>query len=367
MNSSKIIEFLDNPQTKLARYFSFVLIGLIYLSILNAIMSERYGLFFQTYEEYFNYLNNFILLFFTIELLVRLIFIKNRIKYIFSLYGLIDILAVIPELISLLFLPSLTGVIWIRAFKLFRIFRILKVIRLFKNINGIIGKLIPYIASAIAYKGIIVLFENEPWWINPKDLTIVIAVVGFSLAVLLGTKLKVVNSRIYQIEDAICRIIGSLRDMQNNMNIQKDLYKWSSQLEETLKYAVSEKKKEEKVEEMIILTDELETKLEENKITGPNTAGFHRDVAFLLHRALAKTPVNYEKFLKIVTILYTLTIILVVPGLIGFISSILIVFVLGGMYFLIEDMDTPLKYSVDSFIDVRLDTLELFNKNYKYK
>ncbi|WP_419767139.1 ion transporter [Arcobacter sp.] len=367
MTNNKIIDFLDNPKTKIAQYFSYVLIILIYVSILNAIISTKNGLFFQNYEEYFNYLNNFILLFFTIELLIRLIFVKNKTKYIFSIYGLIDILSVVPELISLIFFPSLGGALWIRAFKLFRIFRILKVIRLFRNLNGIIGKLVPYIASAIAYKGIIVLFENESWWINSKDLTIVIAVVGFSLAVLLGTKLKVVNSRIYQIEDAVCRIIGSLRDMQNNINVQKDLYKWSSKLEETLKYSVSEKKKEKKVEEMITLTDELEEKLEENKIGGPNTAGFHRDVAYLLHRTLAKTPINYEKFLKIVTILYTLTVILVVPGLIGFISSVLLVFVLGGMYYLIEDMDSPLKYTDDSFIDVRLDTLELFNKNYKYK
>jgi len=41
---------------------------------------------------------------------------------------------------------------------------------------------------------------------------------------------------------------------------------------------------------------------------------------------------------------------------------VLMVYVLGGMFFLIEDMDDPLSYEDDSFIDVRLDALEFFNK-----
>ena len=160
------------------------------------------------------------------------------IGYIVALfYGIVDLLSVIPELIALIIFPYFMGTVWLRVFKLFRILRVLKVVRVFKNHNGIIGKLIPYVAIAIAYKGIIVIFENENWWINAKDLTLVISVIGFSLAVLLGTKLHVVNNRIYQIEDALCRIVGSLVDMQNTISIQKSIFSWSSLLEETLKFS----------------------------------------------------------------------------------------------------------------------------------
>ena len=39
-------------------------------------------------------------------------------------------------------------------------------------------------------------------------------------------------------------------------------------------------------EEARIINDDLEEKLETAGINGPNTAGFHRDVAYLLHRTL---------------------------------------------------------------------------------
>lgn len=361
----KVIEYIDNPSKKSARYFSGLMVILIYLSIINVIVFEKYSLFFNEYEVVFNWVNYFILFVFSIDLVLRIIFTQNRLKYFTSYYGIIDILSVVPEVICLFVLPTLSGQTWLRVLKLFRIIRILKVVKFFKHIDGTTGKLIPFIAIAIAYKGVVVMFEQQSWWPNTKDLTIVIAVIGFSLSVLLGTKLSVVNSRIYQIEDAVCRIVGSLRDMQNNKQIQKDIYLWSSQLEETLKY--NKDNKEQIVNDMRLLTDKFENSLELAGVGGPNTSGFHRDVAYLLHRALAKTPVHYENFLRTVTIVYIAIVIFVIPGFIGLIASTLLVFVLGGMYFLIEDMDSPLDYSETSFIDVKLDALELYNKNYAYK
>ncbi len=113
---------------------------------------------------------------------------------------------------------------------------------------------------------------------------------------------------------------------------------------------------------MRIETDAFEKVLESNGVGGPNTAGFHRDVSFLLHRVLAKTPAAYNGFLRIVVTLYILVLIFIVPGIGGLIMTVLMVYVLGGMYFIIEDMDDPLSYEDDSLIDVRLDALEFFNK-----
>jgi len=81
-----------------------------------------------------------------------------------------------------------------------------------------------------------------------------------------------------------------------------------------------------------------------------------------LHRVLAKTPAVYDGFLRIVITLYISVLIFIVPGIGGLILTVLMVYVLGGMFFLIEDMDDPLSYEDDSFIDVRLDALEFFNK-----
>ena len=108
-------------------------------------------------------------------------------------------------------------------------------------------------------------------------------------------------------------------------------------------------------------TDDLEQKLEAAGIEVPNTASFHRDVAYLLHRALARSPQAYEKFLKTVLGTYTLVVITTVPGLTGFFATFLLVYVLGGLYLLVDDMDKPLEVGPDSLINVKLDPLIQFN------
>ena len=172
--------------------------------------------------------------------------------------------------------------------------------------------------------------------------------------------MSVTNNRIFQIEDAVCRVVGSMRDMQSIEAIRPAMKKWSILLYKTLKHPQIDKG--EAVDKMRSETDSFEVVLESNGVGGPNTAGFHRDVSFLLHRVLAKTPAVYDGFLRIVITLYILVLIFIVPGIGGLVLTVLMVYVLGGMYFLIEDMDNPLSYEEDSFIDVRLDALEFFNK-----
>ena len=63
------------------------------------------------------------------------------------------------------------------------------------------------------------------------------------------------------------------------------------------------------------------------------------------------------------TVIYSVTLIFIVPGLTGLFSSILVVLSLGGVYFINEDMDNPLDYSEGSLFDVRLDALEQYNQS----
>ena len=65
----------------------------------------------------------FCIVVFTIEYLLRIIVSKKSISYIFSFYGLIDFIAIIPYYLSSLDLR------FFRAFRVFRIFRAFKLIR----------------------------------------------------------------------------------------------------------------------------------------------------------------------------------------------------------------------------------------------
>jgi voltage-gated potassium channel len=61
---------------------------------------------------------------FTVEYGLRVLAAKPKLKYVFSFYGLVDLLAILPSLLALG--VNLQG---IRAFRLFRLFRLLKLAR----------------------------------------------------------------------------------------------------------------------------------------------------------------------------------------------------------------------------------------------
>ena len=61
---------------------------------------------------------------FSIEYVFRIYVAENRLKYIFSFYGLIDLLSILPF--------YLTSTIDLRAFRIFRIFRIFRAFKLIR-------------------------------------------------------------------------------------------------------------------------------------------------------------------------------------------------------------------------------------------
>lgn len=86
---------------------------------------ERYLLIFQVGEWIFTTL-------FSIEYALRIYAANEKRKYIFSFYGIIDLLAVVPSIITILF-PELSFIATIRGLRLLRVFRILKLNRYLKE------------------------------------------------------------------------------------------------------------------------------------------------------------------------------------------------------------------------------------------
>jgi voltage-gated potassium channel len=65
---------------------------------------------------------------FTIEYILRLWSVERPWKYVFSFFGIVDLLAVLPTYLSVL-LPGAQSMLVIRALRLLRIFRVLKLAR----------------------------------------------------------------------------------------------------------------------------------------------------------------------------------------------------------------------------------------------
>ena len=121
----KIIIF--GTDTKAGRIFDILLIITIVLSIITVMLDSvddyklRYGALFYIAEWSFTIL-------FTIEYLFRIYSIRKPLSYIFSFFGIIDLLAVLPTYISLLF-PGTQVFSIIRVLRVLRIFRVLKLVQ----------------------------------------------------------------------------------------------------------------------------------------------------------------------------------------------------------------------------------------------
>lgn len=114
-------------ETPAGRRFDIILIVVILLSIsvlfIDSIAQVRaqYGVMLYWFEWGFTGL-------FTLEYGVRIYCAKNRLGYMRSFYGIIDILAVLPTYLAV-FLPGASLLLMIRLLRVMRIFRILKLVR----------------------------------------------------------------------------------------------------------------------------------------------------------------------------------------------------------------------------------------------
>ena len=121
----KIKVILYGTDTVLGRLFDLVLLGLILLSVLLVMMETVQGID-QKYHSQLIICEWVITVFFTIEYLLRIISIQKPVKYIFSFYGFIDLLAVLPMYLSIFF-PGASILSVIRALRFFRLFKILHI------------------------------------------------------------------------------------------------------------------------------------------------------------------------------------------------------------------------------------------------
>ncbi len=79
-------------------------------------------------------------LLFTVEYLIRIWCAPNRKGYVLSVYGVVDLLALLPTYLSLL-LPQTAPLLIIRLLRILRIFRVLRLLELLSEANFLAGAL----------------------------------------------------------------------------------------------------------------------------------------------------------------------------------------------------------------------------------
>ena len=123
----KLHEILYEADTPIGKLFDVVLFIVIIGSIV-LVMMESVKSIDQKFHNFLNIGEWVVTILFTIEYIARIVAVKKPFKYIFSFYGIIDLLSTIPKYISLI-LAGTHSLVALRALRLMRVFRILKLAR----------------------------------------------------------------------------------------------------------------------------------------------------------------------------------------------------------------------------------------------
>jgi voltage-gated potassium channel len=121
---ARLHEIIYESNTPAGKAFDVSLLFAIVASILIVMFDsveewhDRYGVLFGVLEWAFTIL-------FTIEYILRLISLRKPIRYVLSFIGIIDLLAIIPSYLSVLFVGA-QSLLVLRALRLLRVFRIFK-------------------------------------------------------------------------------------------------------------------------------------------------------------------------------------------------------------------------------------------------
>ncbi|MDK2831377.1 MAG: voltage-gated potassium channel [Methanolobus sp.] len=124
---SRLYEVIFEADTPAGKNFDIILIVSILLSVV-AVMLDSVKSFRLANGDLLYNIEWFFTIIFTIEYLLRMLCVKSKTRYAISLFGIVDLLAIMPTYLSL-FLPGSQFLLVIRILRVLRIFRILKLVK----------------------------------------------------------------------------------------------------------------------------------------------------------------------------------------------------------------------------------------------
>jgi len=135
----QVFRIIFKSDTKLGKLFDVTLLALILLSTV-IVMMESVEIYDAKLHHIFIVLEIIITAFFTIEYALRIITIRNKRSYIFSFFGIIDLLAILPFYLSLFF-PITKYFLILRMLRMLRVFRVLNLLDFMNDGNVLLRAL----------------------------------------------------------------------------------------------------------------------------------------------------------------------------------------------------------------------------------
>jgi voltage-gated potassium channel len=126
MNRKKLHDIIFEADTPKGKLFDVILLWAIVLSVI-VVMLESVPDIQAEYGTILRYIEYVFTALFTLEYILRIVAVKRKSGYIFSFYGLVDLMTILPTFLEL-FIPGATSFSVIRVLRLMRVFRVLKLV-----------------------------------------------------------------------------------------------------------------------------------------------------------------------------------------------------------------------------------------------
>ncbi|GAB3276789.1 ion transporter [Parahaliea aestuarii] len=132
-------DVIFGTETPAGKWFDIILIVAIVASVIIVMLDSiwnlhtEWGWLFWQIEWVFTVL-------FTVEYLVRIWCSPNRKAYVLSVYGVVDLLAILPTYVALVF-PQAASLLIVRLLRILRIFRVLRLLAFLNEANILAGAL----------------------------------------------------------------------------------------------------------------------------------------------------------------------------------------------------------------------------------
>lgn len=147
----KLYIIIFEADTAAGKLFDILLLVCILLSVL-AVLLNSVERFRQDYKSLFLIIEWFFTIIFTLEYILRIFCARDRLKYMRSFFGIIDLLAFLPNYI-LHFVTGVPALTFIRVFRLLRVFVIFKLGRYMGQANFLLNALRSSFTKIVVFIG----------------------------------------------------------------------------------------------------------------------------------------------------------------------------------------------------------------------
>ena len=136
----KLYEIIFGTETFAGILFDICLIYAIVISVVALMLDSMFAIDHR-WSALFTHVEWFFTVLFTLEYAVRIYCSPNRLQYMRSFFGVVDLLSIVPAYIGL-FIPGVNYLLMLRLFRVLRVFRVLKLMRYISEANFLVRSLL---------------------------------------------------------------------------------------------------------------------------------------------------------------------------------------------------------------------------------